>query len=303
MTSSFLDLKRSRAGAIDALTKELEKQTAKVTYQEDDGYYQPTVGKDGNGMAIIRFLPEPSGEQSPVVRIFEHYFKGPTGRWYHELSLTTQTGMQDPVSDYNTQLWNTGTEENKAIARAQKRQLRYVSNILVVSDPAKPENEGKVFLFKYGKKIYDMWFSKIRPEEGDDEEAIDVFNPWEGANFKLTISKVEGYRNYDKSKFLKRTPIADTDKEIEAIWNQCKSLEALVAPDKFKTYEELKGLLESVLGIARSSTPVQQNEDSVVAAQALAPVREARKPPAAKSDADGEDEYSDEFFEKLRDEA
>ena len=195
---SFSDLKKSRGG-FENLMKEVEKIANPTTNQEDNRFWQPEVDKVGNGYAVIRFLPPSQGEDLPWVRIWNHGFQGPTGKWYIEDSLTT-IGLPDPVSELNNQLWNSGNEADKDVARAQKRKLTYISNILVVTDPGRPDNEGKVFLFKFGKKIFDK-IKDVADPQFQDEESVNPFDFWSGANFKLKIRKVEGYRNYDKSEF------------------------------------------------------------------------------------------------------
>ena len=220
---NFATLKKN-SGNLSSLIKEIEKLNAPAEKQEDNRYWQPEVDKAGNGVAIIRFLPAPAvdGEDSlPWVRIWNHGFKGPTGKWYIENSLTT-FNQKDPVSEYNSQLWNSTNDENSPArkqAREQKRRLTYISNIYVVSDPKNPENEGKIFLYRYGKKIFDK-ISLLMNPEFDGDEAINPFNLWNGANFKLKIRMVEGYRNYDMSGFAPPSPLLDDDGAMEKIWNQ-----------------------------------------------------------------------------------
>lgn len=247
--TSFSDLKKSRQAQIDKLTQEINKVSSPQQGNNgpDERFWEPTVDKAGNGYAVIRFLPAPKGEDFPFVRVFSHGFKGPTGSWYIENSLTT-IGKQDPCSDFNTTLWNSGSESDKEQARAQKRKLHFISNILVVKDTENPQNEGKVFLFKYGKKIFDKINDLMNPQF-DDEQPVNPFDLWEGANFKLKIRKVEGYRNYDKSEFDSPSAISDDDSELEAIWNQEYSLQDFIDPKNFKSYEELKTKLDRVLGL------------------------------------------------------
>jgi len=220
MSTSFAALKQQRQTSLDALTKELTKLNApSAGSEEDNRFWKPSVDKAGNGMATIRFLPAPEGEDMPFVRIFEHGFKGPTGSWYIENSLTT-LGKQDPVSEYNSQLWNSTNDDASPArkqVRDQKRRLNFISNILVVKDAAKPDNEGKVFLYKYGKKIFDKINENMNPQF-EDETAINPFDMWEGANFKLKIRQVEGYRNYDKSEFDGAAPISKDDDQLEKVW-------------------------------------------------------------------------------------
>ena len=248
--SDFSQFKRNR-NSLEKLTKAIQDTTqpAESGSKEDTRFWQPEVDKAGNGMAIIRFLPGPSvdGDDGlPWVRVFNHGFQGPGG-WYIENSLTT-LGQKDPVSEYNSTLWNSGIEANKEIARKQKRRLTYVSNILVISDPKHPENEGQIKLYKYGKKIFDKINETMNPEF-PDEKPVNPFDFWEGANFKLKIRQVEGYRNYDKSEFESPAPLFDGDDDkLEALWKKEYSLNEFLEPKHFKSYEVLKAKLDKVLG-------------------------------------------------------
>jgi len=259
--TSLADLRKSRGG-FDSLMKEVEKignpQTDKSS---DDRFWQPEVDKAGNGYAVIRFLPPSKGEEIPFQRVWNHGFQGPSGKWYIENSLTT-IGKTDPVSEYNTELWNSGSEANKEIARKQKRRLTYYSNILVVKDPAHPENEGKVFIYKFGKKIFDKIKDMAEPQF-EDEKPVNVFDFWTGANFKLKIRNVEGYRNYDKSEFDSPSPIAETDEKIEEIWNKQHSLLEFVDIKNFKTYEELKKKFDMVMGVGAGATSASKRAEEV----------------------------------------
>jgi hypothetical protein len=231
---------------------------AKKSYT-DETMWKPELDKTGNGYAVVRFLPTPDGEEMPWVSYFDHGFQGPGG-WYIEKSLTT-LNKQDPVSEYNTQLWNTGIEANKEIARKQKRRLHYVSNVYVVSDPKNPDNEGKVFKYRYGKKIFEALKEAISPAF-EDEKAINPFDLRdEGANFKIKISKVDGYWNYDKSEFDTVAPLFDDEAKLNSIFSQVHSLSDVIAPSEFKTYEELKEKLERVLGSASTSTAESVSQD------------------------------------------
>lgn len=256
---SFSDLKKqSKLGNLTAkLVKEVEKMNTSGG-SSDDRVWKLNVDKSGNGFAVIRFLPAPNGEDLPFVKLYSHGFQGPGG-WYLENSLTT-LGQKDPVSELNSELWNNGTDAGKELARKQKRKLTYISNIYVVKDPASPENEGKVFLFKYGKKIFDKLTAAMQPEF-EDEEAIDPFDFWQGANFKLKAKNVAGYRNYDSSEFAKSAPLLDDDDAMEAIWKKQYSLAELVAADQFKSYDELKKRLEYVLGT--KGTPRYQDPEDL----------------------------------------
>ena len=247
---SLSDLKKSNSN-FDFLQKELEKianpEKEKTSFQEDARYWRAAVDKAGNGYAIVRFLPAIEGEELPWVRVFSHGFQGPSGRWYIENSLTT-LGKSDPVSDANNELWNSGSEANKELARKRKRRLNYISNILVVKDPANPENEGKTFLFKYGKKIFDKINDVMFPAFAD-EQAVNPFDFWKGANFKLKIRKVEGFTNYDKSEFEGTTELFEgNDDKIEAVWKAEHALQQFVDPSNFKPYEELKKKFDEIIG-------------------------------------------------------
>ncbi len=259
---SFSDLKKqSKLGSMTAkLVKEVEKMNTAGS-STDERLWKPDVDKSGNGYAVIRFLPSPEGEDLPFVKIYSHGFQGPGG-WYIENSLTT-LNQKDPVSEYNTQLWNNGTDIGKEQARKQKRKLTYISNIYVVKDPANPQNEGKVFLFKYGKKIFDKISEAMQPEF-EDETPIDPFDFWKGANFKMKIKNVAGYRNYDSSEFDRQSALLDDDDALEGIWKKEYSLSQFLSPTEFKTYDELKKRLNSVLGNKTSSRIDEEveNEDN-----------------------------------------
>ena len=289
---SFANLKKkSRAGSLtEKLIKSVEKLNDKNS-NVDERIWKPVVDKSGNGYAIIRFLPEPEGCELPWTRVYTHAFQG-SGGWYIENSLTT-LGQKDPVSEHNTQLWNSGSDANKEIARKQKRRLSYYSNIYIVSDPANPENEGKVFLYKYGKKIFDKIQEAMKPEFAD-ETAINPFDFWGGANFKLKSRRVEGYQNYDKSEFDRPSALFDDDAKLEEIYNKQYDLNEFTAPDKFKSYEALKTRLENVLGLNQPvKRPVLdeevEDEDTGSAPSFQTPTR-APEPVASTSSDEDEDE-------------
>ena len=225
----------------------------------DDTMWKPELDKTGNGYAVVRFLPTPAGEEMPWVSYFDHGFQGPGG-WYIEKSLTT-LNKQDPVSEYNSTLWNTGIEANKEIARKQKRRLHYVSNVYVISDPKNPDNEGKVFKYRFGKKIFEALKEAISPAF-EDETAINPFDlRGEGANFKIKIRKVDGYWNYDKSEFEKPAPLFADEAKLNSTFSQVHSLSSVIAPSEFKTYEELKEKFERVIGGTSTSTAESVAED------------------------------------------
>ena len=247
---SFASLKKNRTNSFDKLNSQLQSMSNQKMSKGDDNYWKPEVDKAGNGYAVLRFLPASENEDMPFVRYWDHGFQGPGG-WYIEKSLTTLS-QDDPVSEYNSQLWNSGHDEDKEIARKQKRRLSYVANIMVVSDPSNPSREGQVYLYKFGKKIFDKLNDAMNPQFAD-EDPINPFDFWEGADFKLKIRQVEGYRNYDKSEFAAPSPVAEDDAEIEAIWAKQHSLAKIIDPSNFKSYDELKKKLDFVLG---SSTRV-----------------------------------------------
>ena len=308
MANSFADLKRSGNKDLERLSQEInklsDKPEGKKSY-EDTRFWKPTVDKVGNGSATIRFLPAPASEDVPWVQIFSHSFQGPGG-WYIENSLTT-INKKDPVSEHNTVLWNSGVEANKEVARKQKRKLQYIANIYVVRDPGNPDNEGKVFLFKFGKKIFDKINEAMNPEF-EDESPVNPFHLWEGANFKLKIRQVEGYRNYDKSEFESPAPISDDDATLEKIWKQEHSLQDFLDPSKFKSYDELKAKLSRVLGLDGSAAGARANATKKAEDSAPwddeAPAPKAKAAPApkmAESFAEDDDDTM-AFFKNLADE-
>ena len=249
---SFADLKRKSQSNFDFLQKELEKSSSNKNV--DERFWKPEVDASGNGYAVIRFLPAPEGETLPWAKLYSHAFQGPGG-WYIENSRTTlDRNEKDPVGEVNRRLWNSGSDEDKETARKQKRKLQYYSNIYVVKDPKHPENEGKVFLYKYGKKIHDKILAAMQPEF-QDETPVNVFDLWEGANFKLKIKKVAGYWNYDSSEFDSVSALSADDDELEATWKSEHSLEAFTAKDQFKSYEDLERRLNMVLGISQRPAP------------------------------------------------
>ena len=248
--SSFANLKRNRS-SLETLTKAIEQVSqpnAEAGSKDDTRFWQPSVDKSGNGMATIRFLPAPAADGDdalPWVRVFNHGFQGPGG-WFIDNCLTT-VNDKCPVCEHNSTLWNSGIEANKEIARKQKRKLTYIANILVVSDPSNPQNEGQIKLFKFGKKIFDKISEAMNPEFAD-ETPVNPFDMWEGANFKLKIRNVEGYRNYDKSEFAEKSAISEDDSKLEALWKSEYSLKEFTDKKEFKSYEKLKERLDKVLG-------------------------------------------------------
>ena len=294
---SFDKLKQNRAAAIDKLLAAAGTENSKVSYG-DDRVWAPQVDKAGNGYAVIRFLPAGEGEDLPWARYWDHGFKGSTGRWYIEKSLTT-IGQNDPVSELNSKLWNSGREEDKEIARARKRRLHHVSNILVISDPANPENEGKVFLYKYGKKIMDKIMDVMQPQF-QDEKPVNPFDFWTGANFKLKIRNFEGYRNYDKSEFESVSELHGGDEgKLEKVYNSLHSLKEFTDPSSFKTYAELSKKLHEVLGDEVLADSYQgDTADAPVTKSAPAPEPVSTpEPQVAQQEEDDEETLS--YFAKL----
>ena len=287
--------------SLESLTAELSKISGgQFDNSKDDRMWYPNVDKAGNGYAVIRFLPAPGEEDMPFVRTFSHGFKGPTGSWMIENCPTTKgPAHKCPVCEGNTELWNSGIESDKKIARERKRKLTFISNVLVITDQQNPENEGKVFLFKYGKKVFDKLNEAMNPQFAD-EAALNPFDLWSGANFKLKIRNVDGYRNYDKSEFGTSSPLSDDDSEMEAIWKKAHSLQEFLDPANFKSYDELKGKLVKVLGLDGSAAGARANASKKAEDVDLpwddAPAVKAKAAPKFEED---EDEDMDSFFKKL----
>jgi hypothetical protein len=307
---SFANLKKQ--SSLGSLTSKLVKEVEKMNNTSgggDDRLWKPEMDKTGNGYAVIRFLPAPNGEELPWAKMYSHAFQGPGG-WYIENSLTT-TGGKDPVSEYNRELWNSGNEADKDTVRKQKRKLSYYANIYVVQDKANPQNEGRVFLYKFGKKIFDKVMEAMQPEF-EDETPINPFDFWQGANFKLKLKKVAGYWNYDSSEFDKISPLLDDDDALEALWQKQYSLSALVALDQFKSHEDLEKRLKMVLG--QKSAPRRYDEELESESDgrgSFSPNFESSKAPAAdfnapditstkSADSDEDDALS--YFQKLAEE-
>ena len=302
MNTSIAALKRSKSNLdtlIGELNKVAEPQSQKQSYS-DDRFWKPELDKSGNGYAVFRFLPAVKNEDLPWARLWSHAFQGPGG-WYIENSLTT-LNKKDPVSEANSLLWNSGVDADKEIARKRKRKLSYIANVLIINDAKHPENEGQVKLFKFGKKIFDKITEAMKPEF-EDEKPINPFDFWEGANFKLKIRKVDGYWNYDKSEFDSASAIADNDEAIEEIWNKQYALKPFLAPENFKSYDELKSKLDKVLSGVRNTGTAED--------VAIPPAAQVSKPAvveetvSAPTPAVEEDEDSDEtlsYFSKLAEE-
>ncbi len=272
---SFAAMKRNRTD-LSKIIEAVGGNDQKTNDNNDDRFWKPTIDKAKNGYAVVRFLPGTEGDTMPFVKYFDHFFKGPTGQWYVEKSLTS-IKLPDPLSEANSKLWNEdGSEEAKRIVRERKRQLRHVANVLIVSDPSNPENEGKVKLFRFGKKIMDKIQDSLQPRF-PDEQPMNPFNMWEGADFVIKIRNVEGYANYDASTFKAIAPIPGSDDELEAIYNQQHSLKEWYDPSEYKTYDELKNRLAIVLGESSNSTRKFEDLDDEI------PNFDAPKPMAAQS--------------------
>jgi len=296
---SFANLKSSRGSSIDQLVKAAEAVSTKTESKnyDDDRFWKPTRDKAGNGYAVVRFLPAKEGEDLPWVRYWDHGFKGPTGLWYIENSRTS-IGQEDPVSESNGLLWNSGRDEDKALARERKRRLHYVSNVLVVSDPSNPQNEGKVFVYKFGKKIFDKIMDVMQPQFAD-EQPVNPYDFWEGADFKIKIRKVEGWVNYDKSEFAQAAPLMGGDEEqLEGVYNKLHSLADFIDPKNYKSYDELKAKMNKVLGVDAGHISMDNNS-----MMQSAPVVEQPTMPAAESvsmsSSDEGEEDTLSYFDKL----
>lgn len=300
---SFANLKKSRAASMDKLLKAAEKVGGggeKKSYG-DDRFWKPTRDKSGNGYAVIRFLPAPEGEDIPWVQYWDHGFQGPTGKWYIENSLTS-IGQNDPVSEYNSVLWNSGHEEDKEQARKQKRRLHYVSNIYVVSDPSNPQNEGKVFLYKFGKKIFDKIMDVMQPQF-QDETPMNPYDFWEGADFKIKIRNVQGWVNYDSSEFASQSEFLGGDEnDLEEVYNKLESLQDFLDPKNYKSYAELKAKLNQVLGegapmTTAESIDLDETEEYQAPVQKKAFEKPTREEPVAAAAEEEDDTLS--YFAKL----
>lgn len=295
-------LRKSRTTDFSKITSEMEKISNPGNYDNDSSnIWKLDIDKVGNGSAVIRFLPriETDAYELPWVKIFSHGFQGPTGRWYIENSLTT-IGKDDPCSEYNSNLWATNTEANKEQARKQKRRLSYWVNILVISDPKHPENEGKVFKFKFGKKIFDKIMNKAKPNFAD-ETPVNVFDLWEGANFKIRQRKVEGYPNFDESNFAEPSPISSNENEIVRIMNARHNLQDIIDPSQFKTYDELKKKLNAVLSTdaftSKTAEQIAEQFDSKPAPSI--PSTPAPKPAKSVSSTMDDDDDAMAYFKSL----
>ena len=292
-----------KQNSLDSLLGAAQKESAPLEKKSyvDERLWKPTMDKTGNGYAVIRFLPAPKGEDLPWVKLWNHAFQGPTGQWFIENSLTT-LGNNDPVSEYNSKLWNSGIESDKEIARKQKRKLQYFSNIYVVSDSANPQNEGGVFLYRFGKKIFDKVMEAMQPAF-EDETPINPFDFWNGANFKLKLRKVDGYWNYDKSEFEGVSALSDNDDVLEGIYKKQYSLNEFTAASNFKSYDELKTRLDMVLsGTVAANTTVQTLMEDEPTASLTVDTKETPAPTVTVSADDNDEDDAMSYFEKLADE-
>jgi len=294
---SFANLKKTRAASIDKLVAAAEAISDKSSgSNNEDRFWKPTRDKAGNGYAIIRFLPAAEGEDLPWTRYWDHGFQGPTGLWYIENSLTT-IGQDDPVSELNGKLWNSGIESDKDVARKQKRRLHYVANVYVVSDPSNPQNEGKVFLYKFGKKIFDKLMEAMQPQFAD-EQPLNPFDFWEGADFKIKIRNVEGWVNYDKSEFAAASPLLNgDDSALEELYSKLHPLKEFTDPKNFKSYAELKAKLNKVLGTTAEAPVAEARMERVTTQEAPHMASKVDEPVESSTSDDDDDTLS--YFERL----
>ena len=301
MTQSIAALKRSKSN-LDTLVSELAKvaEPQKQQSYQDDRFWKPELDKTGNGYAVFRFLPAVQDEDLPWARLWSHAFQGPGG-WLIENSLTT-LNKKCPISEANTLLWNSGVEADKEIARKRKRKLSYIANILIVSDSKHPENEGQVKLYRFGKKIFDKITEAMKPEF-EDETPINPFDFWEGANFKLKIRKVDGYWNYDKSEFEGPSAVFDNDEAIEELWNKQFPLKPFLAPENFKSYDELKAKLDRVLsGVRNTGTAEDVAVPPATAANVSNVAETVSSPSIPTTETDDDSDETLSYFSKLAEE-
>ena len=301
---AFKDLK-NKSKDLSKITQELDKlNKGGAESYKDYRFWKPELDQASNGFAVIRFLPVVDGEDVPWARVFSHGFQG-KGGWFIENCPTT-LGKKCPVCEANNELWNSGVEDDKTVARDRKRKLSYVANVYVVSDPKHPENEGKIFLFKFGKKIFDKIMEKIQPEFPDDQP-VNVFDFWQGANFKLKIRKVAGYINYDKSEFEEPSALmGGDDAKLESLWKKQHALKEFTNAENFKSYDELKSKMDSVLrggneGKAKTAEDMEDIEEAEARFGSTAKSKPAPKMPEKKSpvEDDSEEEDALSYFEKL----
>ena len=295
---SFADLKKQ--SKLGSLTEKLIKQVEKLNdsgSKDDDRFWKPVMDKGGTGSAVIRFLPAPEGCDLPWAQVWSHAFQG-TGGWLIDNCLTT-LGQNCPVCEANRELWNTGSKDNQNIVRDRKRKLSYYSNIYVVKDPANPDNEGRVFLYKFGKKIFDKIMASMQPQF-DDEKPVNPFDFWEGANFKLKLVKKDGYWNYDKSEFAPSSALLGDDDELETIYKSLNNLNDFIAPGEFKSYEDLKKRLDYTLGL--KGTPKYQDPETIGEDEEVESSRSVKESVSVRPSTSSDDENEDDalsYFSKL----
>jgi hypothetical protein len=289
--ANFQDYLKNRSSVFDTMTASIKKEVNGEKTYGDDRIWKPKMGQDGTGYAVVRFLPGTDSNKTPWVKIFDHAFQGPSGKWYIENSLTT-IGQKDPISEYNSKLWNSGIESNKDVARKQKRRTSYYANVLVIKDPSDPASEGKVKIFKFGQKIFEKIMTALQPEFADDA-ALNPFDLFEGANFRIKLKTVAGYWNYDASDFERPSPLSEDESKLESIFNAQHDIHDLVSPDKFKTYDELTEKMNSVLNDGSTSydAPVQKAAPQAVAKPAPAAVTAATS--------SSEDDDLESYFKSL----
>lgn len=293
---SFSDYLKNREQAFQSVAQKLKSDTFEKT-NNNDREWKPTMGKDGTGYAVVRFLPGTDVSKAPWVKVYNHGFQGPSGRWYIENSLTT-LGQQDPVSEYNSKLWNSGIEDDKETARKQKRRTNYYANVVVLKDPENQQNEGKVKVYRFGQRIFDKIMEAMQPEFAD-EDPINPFDMIDGANFRIKLRTVAGYWNYDASSFEKASPLSEDEEKLEAIFNAQHDVQELVDPSNFKSYDELKAKLEEVLGVSASAPEPQQQTYSSPAVEETATNEFAEafkeETTTASSGSDDDDDLEDYF--------
>lgn len=311
MATSLSELKKRKSKRFEDLKDKLESNSNNYK-NNDERFWYPYVDKSGNGFAIIRFLDAPKGEEDPYVKVFSHSFQGPNG-WFIE-NCPTSIGQSCVLCDYNRRLWNSGIESDKTIVRNQKRKLTYISNILVLKDPQNPENEGTVRLFKFGQKVFAKIQDKMKPQF-EDEEPTNVFDFWEGCNFRLKIRNLDGYRNYDKSEFDSPSPLSEDDSEIESIWNKQHSLKTFLDPENFKSKDDIHARLVKVLGfdpmsdtlyrpgdiVTSNDTAEKRIKEDVVEKEEVeeVPVDFRKSTPPSSSSIDDDDDFFEDIASKL----
>lgn len=297
---NLADLRKLRTSNLDSIANALKKTTFEK--EDDSSFFKLEKDKAGNGSAVLRFLPKHPDDDLPFVSIYSHAFQNPTNkRWYIENSRTT-INEADPVAELNSKLWSTGLESDKEVARRQRRKLTYIANVLVVHNPANPALEGQVMQFKFGKKIFEKLADATKKSEfPDDPPPFDPFDPFGGANFKLRQREVEGYPNYDKSEFAGVSPISEDEDKLLEVLNKIQPLKPLVDASKFKSYDDLKKKLDSVLnanqaGAAPSAQEVIENVSSKpTAAKPAGKVAEAPAPKSKAADIEDTDDIEDYF--------